>query len=263
MRTAGGTRLGRVGVAEALRNLAFIRKDKILRPVDYKNLGSEELGSIYESLLELHPLVNAEAATFELTAVSGSERKTTGSYYTPASLIQVLLDSALEPVVAEALKPAGASIEDQESAIVNLKVVDPACGSGHFLVAAAHRLARRLASIRTGEGEPAPEAMRSALRAVISNCIYGVDINPMSVELCKVSLWMEALEPGKPLSFLDAHIQCGDSLVGVSPNLDISEIPDEAFNPAFGDDKATSSALKKRNKRERGGSCSGLSAFQR
>ena len=111
-----------------------------------------------------------------------------------------------------------------------------------------------LAQLRTGEGEPAPEAMRSALRAVISNCIYGVDINPMSVELCKVSLWMEALEPGKPLSFLDAHIQCGDSLVGVSPNLDISEIPDEAFNPAFGDDKATASALKKRNKRERGGS---------
>jgi hypothetical protein len=111
-------------------------------------------------------------------------------------------------------------------------------------------------------GAPAPEATRSALRSVISNCIYGVDINPMSVELCKVSLWMEALEPGKPLSFLDAHIQCGDSLVGVSPTLrpgsgrglDISEIPDEAFNPAFGDDKATASALKKRNKRERGGS---------
>ena len=75
--------------------------------------------------------------------------------------------------------------------------------------------------------------MRTALREVISNCIYGVDINPMSVELCKVSLWMEALEPGKPLSFLDAHIQCGDSLVGVSPNLDISEIPDEAFDPGL------------------------------
>ena len=111
-------------------------------------------------------------------------------------------------------------------------------------MAAAHRLARRLATVRTGEGEPAPEATRSALRSVISNCIYGVDINPMSVELCKVSLWMEALEPGKPLSFLDAHIQCGDSLVGVEPNLDISEIPDEAFNPAFGDDRVTASALR-------------------
>ncbi len=244
---------------EAVRSLAFThaygsgRIRSARRAVDYKNLGSEELGSIYESLLELHPIVNTAAATFELRSVSGSERKTTGSYYTPSSLIRVLLDSALEPVLGEALKRAGASIEDQEAAIVNLKVVDPACGSGHFLVAASHRLARRLASIRTGEGEPAPEALRSALRAVISNCIYGVDINPMSVELCKVSLWMEALEPGKPLSFLDAHIQCGDSLVGVAPGLDISEIPDEAFNPAFGDDKATAAALKKRNKRERGG----------
>ena len=249
--------LSNAALLEAVRSLAFTHdygSGRTRRAVDYKNLGSEELGSIYESLLELHPLVNADAASFELTAVSGSERKTTGSYYTPSSLIQVLLDSALEPVIGQALTRAGSSSEDQGAAILNLKVVDPACGSGHFLVAAAHRLARWLASVRTGEGEPAPEAMRSALRSVISNCIYGVDINPMSVELCKVSLWMEALEPGKPLSFLDAHIQCGDSLVGVSPNLDISEIPDEAFNPAFGDDKATSTSLKKRNKRERGGS---------
>ncbi len=245
--------LSNVALLDALRSLAFSQDGRTRRAVDYKNLGSEELGSIYESLLELHPLVSTDAATFELTAISGSERKTTGSYYTPSSLIQVLLDSALEPVIEQALARVGNSIENQQSAIVNLKVVDPACGSGHFLVAAAHRLARRLAAVRTGEGEPAPEALRSALRTVISNCIYGVDINPMSVELCKVSLWMEALEPGRPLSFLDAHIQCGDSLVGVSPNLDISEIPDEAFNPAFGDDKITASALKKRNKRERGG----------
>ncbi|MCX6064966.1 MAG: hypothetical protein NT121_04330 [Chloroflexi bacterium] len=121
-------------------------------------------------------------------------------------------------------------------------------------------MARRLAQVRTGEGEPTPDAMRAALREVISHCIYGVDINPMSVELCKVSLWMESMEPGKPLSFLDAHIQCGDSLVGVGPGLDISEIPDEAFTPAFGDDKATSSALKKRNKAERGGQM-GLDVF--
>jgi hypothetical protein len=244
----------------AIRHLTLMDEGRNLRAVDYRNLGSEELGSIYESLLELHPLVNPDAATFELTNVSGSERKTTGSYYTPSSLIQVLLDSALEPVIQQAVANAGSSIEDQQSSILNLKVCDPACGSGHFLVAASHRLARRLATVRTGEGEPAPEALRSALRQVISNCIYGVDINPMSVELCKVSLWMEALEPGKPLSFLDAHIQCGDSLVGVAPGLDVSEIPDEAFNPAFGDDKATSSALKKRNKTERGGQM-GLDVF--
>lgn len=262
----GDCELSNEHLLEAVRALAFTQEGRTRRAVDYKNLGSEELGSIYESLLELHPTVNTAAATFELRSVSGSERKTTGSYYTPSSLIQVLLDSALEPVIADALKRVTVDdrpqtihhrppsiVHRQEEALLNLKVIDPACGSGHFLVAAAHRLARRLASIRTGEGEPAPEAMRSALRAVISNCIYGVDINPMSVELCKVSLWMEALEPGKPLSFLDAHIQCGDSLVGVAPGLDISEIPDEAFNPAFGDDKATSTALKKRNKRERGG----------
>ena len=113
---------------EAVRSLAFMQDGRTRRVVDYKNLGSEELGSIYESLLELHPLVNTDAATFELTAVSGSERKTTGSYYTPSSLIQVLIDSALEPVIGEALKRAGASSEDQQSAILNLKVVDPACG---------------------------------------------------------------------------------------------------------------------------------------
>ncbi len=254
MRSLVDCEIANVHLLEAIRSLAFTQAGRTRRAVDYKNLGVRELGSVYESLLELHPLINASADTFELVSVAGSERKTTGSFFTPEDLITVLLDSALNPVIEHALSRAGSSIEKQILAILNLKICDPACGSGHFLIAAAHRLARRLAQLRTGEGEPAPEAMRAAMREVISNCIYGVDINPMSVELCKVSLWMEALEPGKPLSFLDAHIQCGDSLVGVSPNLDISEIPDEAFNPAFGDDKATASALKKRNKRERGGS---------
>lgn len=246
-------KLDNLALLGAVRWLAFINEGKIRRAVDYRNLGPEELGSVYESLLEMHPRLHTEAGTFELSSAAGNERKTTGSYYTPSSLILVLLDSALDSVIESCLKGKRDAAQ-QEVALLGLKVCDPACGSGHFLVAAAHRMARRLAQLRTGEGEPAPEAMRAAMRDVISNCIYGVDINPMSVELCKVSLWMEVLEPGKPLSFLDAHIQCGDSLVGVSPNLDISEIPDEAFNPAFGDDKATSSALKKRNKRERGGS---------
>ncbi len=98
------------------------------------------------------------------------------------------------------------------------KVCDPACGSGHFLIAAAHRLARHLARIRTGESEPGPNDYQHALRDVIGRCIYGVDINPMAVELCKVSLWMEAIEAGKPLSFLDQHILCGNSLLGTTPH---------------------------------------------
>ena len=238
---------------DAVRALAYTVDGRTLRPVDYKNLGPEELGSVYESLLELHPEMNVDAGTFNLTSASGHERKTTGSYYTPSSLIQVLLDSALDPVLAERLKNAGARVEAREAAILDLKVCDPAVGSGHFLIAAAHRLARHLAGIRTGDDEPSPDATRAALRDVIGNCLYGVDLNPMAVELCKVSLWMEALEPGKPLSFLDAHIKCGNSLVGVGPDLDISEIPDNAFKPAFGDDKKTATALRKRNKRERTG----------
>src|SRR5207302_10487353 len=147
-----------------------------------------------------------EAATFVPKTASRNARQTSGSYYTPSSLIDCLLDSALEPVLAEAsAKP------DPEQAILDLKICDPACGSGHFLIAAAHRIAKRLAAIRTGEEEPAPEARRKALRDVVGHCIYGMDINPMSVELCKVSLWMEAIEPGKPFSFLDQHIQCGNS----------------------------------------------------
>lgn len=158
---------------EAIRSLAVTHTGQSRRVVDYKNLGAEELGSVYESLLELHPEVSTEAATFELKMAAGSERKTTGSYYTPTSLIDCLLNSALDPVLGEAEKHAEA-----EKAILALKVVDPACGSGHFLIAAAHRIAKRLASVRTGEEEPPPEAQRRALRDVIGHCIYGVDLNP-------------------------------------------------------------------------------------
>lgn len=230
----------------AVRALAFIVDKGTLRPVDYKNLRSEEFGSVYESLLELHPVINADAGTFELKTAGGNERKTTASYYTHDSLVQCLLDSALDPVVDEACKKP-----DPEKAILALKVCDFASGSGHFLTAAAHRMAKRLAGIRTEEQEPAPEAIRTALRDVIGHCIYGVDINPMAVELCKVALWMEALEAGKPLSFLDHHIQCGNSLIGATPALLKKGIPDEAFTPIEGDDKAVCKEYKKRNKQER------------
>ena len=245
-------RLDNQSLLSAVRSLAFITERNTRRAVDYRNLGPEELGSVYESLLELHPLLNIEAGTFRLTSAAGNERKTTGSYYTPTSLIRVLLDSALDPVIEDRLK-GKESAAQREQALLDLKVCDPACGSGHFLIAAAHRIAGQLAQARAGGDEPPPNETRHALHDVIRHCIYGVDINPMSVELCKVNLWLESLEPGKPLSFLDAHIQCGNSLVGVGPKMDISEIPDEAFNPVFGDDKATATVLKKRNKSERSG----------
>lgn len=238
-----GLELGNRSLMSAVRAVSFITFESKRRPVDFKNLGSEELGSVYESLLELHPELNSDTGAFKLKTAGGHERKTTGSYYTPSSLVQCLLDSALEPVVAEALKK-----NNSEQAILNLKVCDPACGSGHFLVAAAHRMAKRLAAVRTGDEEPSPEATRMALRDVIGRCIYGVDINPMAVELCKVSLWLEAMDPERPLSFLDHHIQCGNSLLGTTPALLEKGIPDDAFKPIEGDDKEYCRIWKQHNK---------------
>jgi N-6 DNA Methylase len=241
-----GCELANRDLLKALHSLAFTVDVRVRRVVDYKNLGSEELGSIYEALLEQHPQLNVDAATFTLSTAAGNERKTTGSYYTPTSLVNCLLDSALDPVLDEACKKP-----NPEQALLDLKVCDPASGSGHFLIAAAHRLAKRLGALRTGDEEPSPEATRTALRDVIGRCLYGVDLNPMAVELCKVSLWLEALEPGKPLSFLDHRIKVGNSLLGATPALIGKGIPDEAFTALEGDDKTFAAALKRANKAAR------------
>ena len=96
---------------------------------------------------------------------------------------------------------------------------DPAVGSGHFLVAAARRIATRLATARTGEVDPTPTAYSDALHDVVARCIYGVDVNPMAADLAKVSLWLTAMSPGRPLSFLDHHIKVGNALLGTTPAL--------------------------------------------
>jgi hypothetical protein len=239
---------------DALRNLAFTRQGKTLRPVDYRNLGAEELGGVYESLLALTPQVSPDGSGFTFAEFAGNERKTSGSYYTPDSLVQCLLDSALDPVVDEALR--GKSGADAERSLLALKVCDPAVGSGHFLVGAAHRLARHLARVRAlaqGESEPSPLLYQHALRDVIGRCLYGVDLNPMAAELCRVSLWLEALDPGKPLSFLDHHIRVGNSLLGTAPELTLAGLPDDAFVAVEGDDTRACTVLRQRNRAERAG----------
>jgi hypothetical protein len=207
------------------------------------------LGSIYESLLDYHPQVSHDHLGFALAA--GSERKSTGSYYTPPELVRELIESALVPVMRERLA-AAATREGKAKALLSLTICDPAAGSGHFLLAAARRVGRELAIIRGEEAEPAPETYRAALRDVIRHCLYAVDKNPLAVDLCKVALWIEGHAPGLPLSFLDHRIRCGDSLVGVF-DLDVlkSGVPDAAFEPLTGDDKAVCTELRKRNKRER------------
>jgi hypothetical protein len=214
---------------------------------------TEELGSVYESLLELTPRASADARTFEFAGgdeTRGNARKTSGSYYTPDALVKLLLDSTLDPVLdaAEARNPT-----DPVAEILKLSIIDPACGSGHFLLGAARRAAARIAKHRS-PGAPSQEEFQHALREVVSHCIYGVDRNPMAVELCKVALWIEALEPGKPLTFLDSHIRCGDSLIGVFDYEMLRKgVPDEAFKPLTGDDKETAKAYSKFNKQQREG----------
>src|SRR5690606_18413676 len=227
------------------------KKRGVRRRVNYAGLDVEELGSVYEGLLEYHPRVDRARWTFDL--VAGSERKQTGSYYTPHALVMELIDSALVPVMEERLAKA-TTPEAKERALLDLKVVDPAAGSGHFLLAAARRIGKELARVRSGEPEPAPEAPRAAVRDVGRHCLYAVDKNPLAVDLCKVALWIEGHNTGRPLSFLDHHVKCGDSLIGVF-DLKVLEqgIPDGAYKPLTGDDKDLARELKRRNRLEREG----------
>jgi hypothetical protein len=426
----------------AMRELRwfFDKKTGKRSAIDYRNMGPEELGSVYESLLELVPTLDLPGRVFGFAGItdaassSGNARKTTGSYYTPDSLVQELIKSALDPVIADRLDKAGrmangewrteeekqyayqlisrlgclepgsgprrenlrndpgtptgrtlrpdqpdapcgsfnslehggglgtplsggvhqlspqvqrqsdgtgdpidhrgageaaefgncggesrrtgdyreavaepgalpsaesltagasgeeangelrtASGEDASGsscsplathrsleafaaipfatryslfaceALLRITVCDPSCGSGHFLLAAARRLAEKLAELRAPDGAVRPDDYRHALREVASRCLYGVDINPMAVELCRVALWLETVDPGKPLGFLNHHIRSGNSLLGTTPDLIAAGLPDDTFTAIEGDDKPACAELKKRNKAERAG----------
>lgn len=245
-------RLANRALMEAIFRLAWLRDDSNLAPVNWRDMETEELGSVYESLLELTPLLSDDGHAFAFAEggeAKGHARKTSGSYYTPDSLVQELLDSALDPV----LDRVEAEATDRAAALLSVTVLDPACGSGHFLLGAARRIAARLARVRTG-GVASAEHYRHALRDVVRASIHGVDRNPMAIELAKVALWIETVEPGKPLGFLDANLRCGDSLLGIFDLAALrTGIPDAAYKPLAGDDKATAKWFEKRNKAERAG----------
>jgi hypothetical protein len=245
----------------AVFQLGWFRADGGLSRVNYRDMGPEELGSVYESLLELVPdlqgLSHPAGARLAFVgdddtdaSTKGNTRKLTGSYYTPDSLVQELIKSALEPVITQTVK---ANPQRPVEALLALTVCDPACGSGHFLLSAARRLAdevavHRAATEREG-GAPTPSDYRHALRDVVSRCIYGVDKNPMAIQLAKTALWLEAYSPDRPLSFVDHHLRVGDALLGIlDPKVLEHGIPDEAYTALSGDDKAVASALKKQNK---------------
>ena len=238
---------------EALYRLSWLSDKNGMVPVNWRAMETEELGSVYESLLELQPQLGDDGKTLlfasEATEQKGNQRKTTGSYYTPDSLVQALLDTALDPV----LDKTEAEADDPAKALLKLSVIDPACGSGHFLLAAARRIATRLARIRA-DGTPSLADFRHALRDVARSCLHGVDRNPMAVELTKVALWIETVDPGLPLGFFDAQIRCGDALLGVIDLKVLRDgIPDVAYKPLTGDDKDTAKYYLQANRAAKAG----------
>jgi hypothetical protein len=393
----------------ALQHLRWASHNGTLAPVDYRNMGPEELGSVYESLLELVPDIDLPARSFGFVGLTregstaGNARKLTGSYYTPDSLVQELIKSALDPVIEQRLAEAGriangewstvptqyrevfihyansklsrtggmatsaqlgqgrlstdrhlsgertlwpdrpnetgSGVDTQQyrrgmgqtlpggvhsisqnsqrqpgrignatdpfprpgldgrsqsysspernhdtrqtttnpraqpqlaeaelvrrwqdtsttirhslfttHALLYIRVIDPACGSGHFLLAAARRLAEKLAQLQSPEGVVKPQDYRHALREVVARCIFGVDRNPMALELARTALWLEGYEEGRPLSFLDHHLQCGDALLGLTDLKALEKgIAKDAYKPLSGDDKAVCKRLAKIN----------------
>ena len=260
-------RLPDSAVAPLLYDLSHAETPEGPRFVNYRDMSVQQLGSIYERLLEREPVLDGGAIDVRLNPYA---RKDSGSFYTPQELVDLVIEKTLEPLVDErraAFEARAAELKsdhrpkdrrladlaklDPAEAVLDLKVLDPAMGSGHFLVTAVDFLADHVAdlvedppevkwldggyvsplverieairkSIRRNRGSgrvrdrQAPITDQDIIRRmVLKRCIYGVDKNPMTVELAKVSLWLHSFTVGAPLSFLDHHLRCGDSLVGM------------------------------------------------
>ncbi|ACY19037.1 TaqI-like C-terminal specificity domain-containing protein [Haliangium ochraceum] len=211
---------------------------------DWAEIAGDELGSAYEHLLARQPIFVGQAPDFLLRPAPEHARKRSGSYYTPAALVEELLAATLDPALERA-----ARAPDPAAAILALRVCDPACGAGNVLVAAARRMAARLAHAR-GRGDD-PAARQLALRAIVARCIHGVDIDPMAAELCKISLWLAAAEPGTGPGRFDSRIQCGNAVLGATPAQMREGIPAAAFRAVADEDRSVTRRLAQRNRLER------------
>ena len=263
-------RLADAAIAPIVHGLSHVRTDEGTRFVNYRDMSVQQLGTIYERLLEQEPVRDSQGT---ITVRPNSyARKNSGSYFTPQELVDLIVERTLKPLAEERIKAFKTEAEelrnddrpiaeqltdlqdfDPAQAVLELKVLDPAMGSGHFLVTAVDFLADHIAEL-TEHTPGLPEwlngeytsplvgridAIRDDIiqrardsgwtldeaqltdqtiirRMVLKRCIYGVDKNPLTVELAKVSLWLHSFTVGAPLSFLDHHLRCGDALVGLT-----------------------------------------------
>src|SRR5262249_13483893 len=205
-------RVGDARLMEAIDKLARVGEEFI----DYRDLAERHLGTIYEGLLEYHLQPDASEPGFTIGLFNDrGERHRTGSYYTPDFVVQYIVEQTLRPVLDAAVagKPSDA---DKINAVLSVNCLDPAMGSGHFPVAAMEYIARYLVDLDVAPDADAHGEADLAYwkRRVAQNCIYGVDLNPLAVDLAKLSLWLATAAKDKPLSFLDHHLRCGNALVG-------------------------------------------------
>jgi hypothetical protein len=209
--------------------------------IAYRDLGVEQLGAVYETLLDYEPRVERGAVSLQ---PGSGVRKATGTFYTPQPIADYLVRRTLGPLVRDATPER----------ILQLRIVDPAMGSGAFLVAACRYLANayEIALVRAGGclASDIGDAERVGIRrAIAERSLYGVDLNPMAVQLARLSLWLATLAADRPLSFLDHRLQVGDSLLGTwlahlrhPPPTSRRRRPDGTL-PLFGDE-AVSHALR-------------------
>jgi hypothetical protein len=259
-------RLNDAVMAEVIDALSFEQTAQGRRYINYRDLSVQQLGSIYERLLEHEVIRDGDGIAIRPNIFA---RKGSGSYYTPDDLVGLIIRETISPFVAQRTEAFRAASEEQAAStkpenqrlgilkrtdpaekLLDLKICDPAMGSGHFLVALVDYLADQVITAMA-EAEAAVawghyvsplsdriELIRNTIlgnaeergwtvdpaqlddrhiirRMVLKRCIYGVDKNLMAVELAKVSLWLHTFTVGAPLSFLDHHLRHGDSLFGL------------------------------------------------